>query len=98
MSADLFLCLTSPLVIVELFVFLLIISENLPSDFVLLVVGYNDSILGFAHFFEEYPLTMIGVHKWGSALYEVRAGNEEAVFIVETNWVLCEINGTRWTI
>jgi hypothetical protein len=61
MSADLFLCLTSPLVIVELFEFLLIIPEDLPLVFVL--VGYNDSFLGFAHSFEEYPLSMIGVHK-----------------------------------
>jgi hypothetical protein len=91
-----FLCLTSLLVIVEWFEFLLIILENLPSVFVL--VGNNDSFLGFAKFFEEYPLTMIGVNKWDSALYVVHAGSKEAVFIIETDWVLCEVRRTRWTV
>ena len=61
MSADFFLCFTSLLVIVEWFEFLLIILEDFPLVFVL--IGNNDSFLGFAKFFEEYPLTMIGVHK-----------------------------------
>jgi len=30
---------------------------------------------------------MVGVHKWDSALHEVHDGNEEAVFITETDWV-----------
>jgi hypothetical protein len=60
MSADFFLCLTSLLVIVERFEFLLIILEDPPLVFVL--VDNNDSFLDFAKFFEEYPVTMIGVH------------------------------------
>jgi len=61
MSADFFLCLTSLLVIVEWFEFLLNIKEDLPLAFVL--SGNNDSFLGFAKFFDGYPLTMAGVHK-----------------------------------
>jgi len=45
MSADLFLCLTSLLAIVEWLEFLLIILEDLP--FVFLLLGNNDSFLGF---------------------------------------------------
>jgi hypothetical protein len=61
MSADFVLCLTSLLVIVEWSEFLLIILEDLNLGF--LLVDNNDSFLGFAKFFEEYPLTMTGVHK-----------------------------------
>jgi hypothetical protein len=59
MSAVFSLCLAS--LLVEGFEFLPIILEDLPLVFVL--VGNNESFLGFAKFFEKYPLTMIDVHK-----------------------------------
>ena len=65
---------------------------------VFVLIGKNDSFLGFAMFFEEYPLTMIDAHKWDSALYEVHARSEEAVFVIETDWVLCEVRRTRLTV
>ena len=73
-----------------------VILEDLRLVFVL--AGYNDSFLGVALFFEEYPLTMIDIHEWDNALYEVRPGKGEASFIIKMDWVLCEVNRKRWSV